>query len=65
MPAIPLEGERVGLCFTCQHARVVRTDRGSVFYQCQRASTDPTYLKYPRLPVLRCPGYERKDEHRC
>jgi len=42
--------------------RSVRTDKGSVFYQCQRAVTDPSYPKYPRLPVLDCPGYEKKEE---
>jgi len=52
------ERERVGLCFACQYARRVCTDRGSVFYQCQRSATDPRYSKYPRLPVIRCPGYE-------
>jgi hypothetical protein len=56
------ESERVGLCFFCQQIRLVRTDRGSVFYQCQRSATDPRYPKYPRLPILRCPGYERKEE---
>ncbi len=62
MSSISLESERVGLCFFCQHTQLVRTDRGSVFYQCQRAATDPRYPKYPRLPVLHCPGYELKEE---
>ena len=57
-----LESERVGLCFSCQHSRLVRTDRGSVFYQCQRSASDPRYPKYPRLPVLCCPGFEVKEE---
>jgi hypothetical protein len=52
------ESECVGLCFTCQHMRPVRTDRGSVFYMCQRSKTDPGYPQYPGLPVLECPGYE-------
>lgn len=58
----PTESERVGLCVSCQHARIVRTDRGSVFYQCQRSHTDPRYPKYPCLPVHACPGYEPKPE---
>jgi hypothetical protein len=41
--------------------RAVRTDRGSVFYLCQRAATDPRFSKYPCLPVLQCPGYEVKE----
>jgi hypothetical protein len=55
------ERESVGLCFHCQYMLLVRSDRGSVFYQCQLSATDPRYPKYPRLPVLRCPGYELKE----
>jgi hypothetical protein len=65
MTSKSLESERVGVCFSCRHARVVRTDRGSVFYQCQLAATDPRYAKYPRLPVIYCPGHELKEEERC
>ena len=61
MSSIFSERERVGLCVSCQHLRLVRTDRGSVFYQCQRATTDPGYPKYPRLPVLHCRGHEVKE----
>ncbi len=57
-PASAKEKERVGLCASCLHVRIVRSDRGAVFYQCLRAATDPTYPPYPMLPVLRCPGYE-------
>jgi hypothetical protein len=60
MASIPSENERVGLCFSCRHSRTVRTDRGSVFYQCQLSATDARYPKYPRLPVFRCPGHEPK-----
>lgn len=45
-----------GLCATCTHRRVIRTQR-SVFYLCQRSFTDARFPKYPRLPVLRCIGY--------
>jgi hypothetical protein len=60
----PSESECVGLCFSCVHARVVRSDRGSLFYQCLRSLTDPNYPKYPRLPMRQCPGYEaiKKEE---
>lgn len=47
-----------GLCATCAWVRRIENDRGSVFYLCRRALDDPAYTKYPRLPVLRCPGYE-------
>jgi hypothetical protein len=39
----------------------MRSDRGSVFYLCERSLTDPAYPKYPRLPVLECAGYDRVD----
>ncbi len=53
------EGKRrAGLCATCRHMREVRSDRGSVFYQCTLSATDLRFPKYPRLPVVACPGYE-------
>lgn len=47
----------IGLCATCQHCRIVKSER-SEFYLCRRSFTQPEYRKYPPLPVLRCPGYE-------
>jgi hypothetical protein len=47
-----------GLCATCLHIAVVRSDRGSTFYRCEKSKTDPSYPKYPRLPVLQCPGWQ-------
>ena len=26
---------------------------------CERSKTDPSFPKYPRVPVLECRGYER------
>jgi hypothetical protein len=57
-PNIPKQQERVGLCFTCRHMRRITSDRGSVFYLCERSFTDPRFDKYPRLPMLDCWGYE-------
>jgi hypothetical protein len=51
-----------GLCDTCVHQRVVRTTRGSSFSLCERSRTQPEYPRYPRLPVVACPGYERRGE---
>ena len=48
----------VGLCLSCRHARVIRSDRGSIFYMCRLSAHDPRFPKYPRLPVLQCAGYE-------
>jgi len=53
--------DEIGLCATCKHVRVVRSDRGSVFYQCLLAATDPRFRKYPPLPVLQCVGYEKQE----
>ena len=55
------EHDAVGLCATCQHARVITSDRGSVFYMCTLSKTDPSFPKYPRLPVLTCAGFERSE----
>ncbi len=54
-----LRARRLGLCATCVHARSVVSSRGSEFLLCGRSETDPRYPKYPPLPVLRCPGFER------
>ena len=51
-----------GLCDTCVHQQVVRNTRGSVFSLCRRSRTDPAYPKYPRLPVLECPGHEPRAD---
>ncbi|PYX75520.1 MAG: hypothetical protein DMG78_04055 [Acidobacteria bacterium] len=51
----------VGLCADCRFVRRIESDRRSIFYMCQRSATDPSFPKYPRLPVLQCAGYERAD----
>jgi hypothetical protein len=52
----------VGLCAGCAHASTVTSVRGSMFWLCQLSKTDPAFAKYPRLPVLRCPGYQPADD---
>jgi len=47
-----------GLCDSCRHQRLVPTTRGSVFSLCRRATQDARYPRYPRLPVIGCPGHE-------
>lgn len=47
-----------GLCDRCLHQKLVPNTRGSVFSLCERSRTDPAYPRYPRLPVLSCPGFE-------
>ena len=46
-----------GDCATCAHARAVRNARGSLFVLCQRAREDPTFTRYPPLPVNGCRGH--------
>lgn len=52
---------RVGLCASCRHSRVITSDRGSTFQLCSLSATNPNFPKYPRLPVLECSGYEKKE----
>jgi hypothetical protein len=46
-----------GLCPSCMHMFRVETPRGSVFIMCKLSKTDPSFAKYPSVPVLECPGY--------
>jgi hypothetical protein len=48
----------IGLCDTCRHARRITSGRGSRFLLCELSKTDPSFPRYPRLPVLACTGYE-------
>lgn len=48
----------VGLCARCRHADVVHSARGSTFWRCSLSAHDARFPKYPRLPVLRCTGFE-------
>jgi len=53
---------RVGLCADCVYGHSVKSDRGSVFLLCELSRKDQRFAKYPRLPVLSCPGYEKKQK---
>lgn len=53
-------GVAAGLCETCRHARALAS-RSSVFLRCGRAETDPRFPRYPRLPIVACRGYERRE----
>jgi hypothetical protein len=58
--SVPKPDPRAGLCARCLHCRLVDSGR-SVFYLCGRALTDPTFRKYPPLPVLSCRGFEERS----
>jgi hypothetical protein len=51
-------GPAAGLCESCVHQQLVHNTRGSTFSLCRRSREDPAYPRYPRLPVLQCPGHE-------
>ena len=55
-----LTSVNAGLCDSCAHQKLIKSGRGSVFSMCLRSKTDERFPKYPRIPVERCPGYERK-----
>jgi hypothetical protein len=49
---------RAGLCDACAHQKLIHNTRGSTFSMCLRHRTEPErFPKYPRLPVLACPGF--------
>ena len=50
----------IGLCDACRWQRLVHNTRGSTFSLCERAKVDDRFPKYPRIPVLTCPGYEAR-----
>ena len=52
------EAARVGLCLQCGWMRRIVSSRGSRFYLCSRHRHDPTFRKYPPLPVLQCRGFD-------
>ena len=56
---LPVIDDSIGLCLSCRWMRVVTTRRGSTFYRCGRAETDPRFPRYPALPVRQCIGYEQ------
>jgi hypothetical protein len=53
-------GPEVGLCESCEHARRVRSARGSAFWRCALHDRDPRFAKYPPLPVRACAGHAPK-----
>jgi hypothetical protein len=61
MPASASPNNRFGLCASCLHARQIESAKGSQFLLCQLSQSDPSFPKYPRLPVLTCPGYSAKS----
>lgn len=51
-------GAEPGCCASCRHAKLNVTRRGTAYLRCLRAGWDDRLLRYPRLPVRDCPGFE-------
>ena len=58
LAALPVDP---GLCGDCRHALVKETNRGTAYLRCGRAAWDDRLVRYPRLPVAGCEGYEPPD----
>jgi hypothetical protein len=52
------DARTAGLCDRCRHVRRLHSRRGSTFFLCGRSADDERYARYPRVPVVRCPGFE-------
>lgn len=50
------EPDAVGLCRDCRHSRQVPTTRAT-YWLCRRSESDPTFPRYPRLPIRSCRGF--------
>jgi hypothetical protein len=59
--SIDQSADRVGLCACCIHARTVRSSHGSTFVLCKLSGVGGRFPKYPRLPVLHCPGFDQSE----
>jgi len=46
----------VGLCRDCRHGREVPAERAT-YWLCRRSVDDPTFPRYPRLPITACRGF--------
>ena len=54
--------EKIGLCTRCRHSQAVKSHRGPAYFLCRLAATNNHFLKYPYIPVIKCAGFEEKDD---
>jgi hypothetical protein len=47
-----------GLCASCRFVDVIASSKQTIFYRCRLSETDPSFRRYPVLPVLACRGYQ-------
>lgn len=50
-----------GLCGRCIHLQLLSSAR-STFVRCGLAASDPSFPRYPALPVRSCPGFEEREK---
>jgi len=50
-------GLPVGQCVRCRFAQQQISAGGNQFWRCSRSDDGPEYPRYPRLPVVDCPGF--------
>jgi hypothetical protein len=63
VPEQPPQADRSpGLCASCVNLQVVTSARGSQFVLCRLSATDQRFPKYPRLPVVTCTGYQKREQ---
>ena len=60
-PAWAKLGGRPGLCLDCCYAKLNETRRGTAYLRCLRSAWDVRLVRYPRLPVTDCAGFEALD----
>ena len=52
----------VGLCLMRRQAQRVRSAKGGIFVLCSLSRIDPRFPRYPGLPVMACPGFQKSLE---
>jgi hypothetical protein len=50
------------LCEICIHTKEVISGKGSRFLLCRKSGTDRRFEKYPPQPVVKCGGFQTKEE---
>jgi predicted CoA-binding protein len=48
--------DAVGLCRDCRHSRIVPAG-ANTYWRCGLSASDPSFPRYPRLPVRACRGF--------
>lgn len=48
----------IGLCEACIFHSLVVSSKGTEFHLCEKSKTNPSFPRYPRLPVKECEGFQ-------